>query len=245
VYTRLSDGVPPFLLRTPSHLDCERWIPPLNHEPRPKPFHPFLYTEPVVPSWNCGRPHRQFGDDPLPQAPYRLPATTDLPNRSIWYEHSNILRTWSWSLTLPVQIHSPKRCWRVRLPPARRLSTRPWSSTIPRTSSSLSTPAPSPFDGLSSGKRTSSFFCLPIGQRCPPDPPQTRIRMETRRMLHHSKAGPTRSRCGDKRTTRTDSDGVGPDPGLQPQSVRLLSPAFHIAVPLSPRRVWGRVHALV
>ena len=47
-------------------------------------------------------------------------------------------------------------------------------------------------------------------------PSQTRIRMETRRMLHHSQAGPTRARRGDKRATRTDSDGVGPDPGLQP-----------------------------
>ena len=45
-------------------------------------------------------------------------------------------------------------------------------------------------------------------------PSQTRIRMETRRMLHHSKAGPARACRGDKRTAWSDSDGVGPDPGL-------------------------------
>lgn len=51
---------------------------------------------------------------------------------------------------------------------------------------------------------------------------QTRIRMETRRMLHHSEAGPTRACRSDKRTSWTDSDGLGSDFGLQPQSVRLV-----------------------
>ena len=65
-----------------------------------------------------------------------------------------------------VQIHSPMHCWRVRLPPARRPNTRPWSSTIPRTSSSSSTPARSPFDGLSNGRRKSSLFPIARRRRC-------------------------------------------------------------------------------
>jgi len=67
--------------------------------------------------------------------------------------------------------------------------------------------------------------------------------METRRMLHDPKAGPTRSRRGDKRVAWADSDGVGPDPGLQPPSVCLISHLFHIAASVSAltRAGWGIV----
>lgn len=64
----------------------QRWI--RSHESRSKPIHPHPRTKPVVPSWNCGRPHGCLGHDPLPQAPNRLRATTSLPNRSVWYGSS-------------------------------------------------------------------------------------------------------------------------------------------------------------
>lgn len=58
----------------------------IPHEPRPKFVHPLPYTEPVVPGWNRGRPHRPLGHDPLPQTSRRLPTTASLPHRRIRYD---------------------------------------------------------------------------------------------------------------------------------------------------------------